>query len=374
MAHQACIRANLLKADGDGLGSFIREMKWNSPKWNDGKQPWRRNADFADALRRCIEQGLADAVATVSIRDAVSAEQILDELGKLRTGETLTIELPLLPQVLGGEDIWLVCRRDVALDLAVEFSKNYETLAAANLTLQTARNVAEVGGAGAKDQLTMSVGVAFAKAGYPANAMAEAAEALLHSAKSLRKGHLDGEARDEGCIDWHWIESSITETIEEARERGWAYRDRMQELRLTSRPWTCGETKTFQEQAKAFQCIARRKREQLDEILRRGLKLSRLGWQNWWQELTDDERKIVEQVTKNLPQRVQPVTIAHPNFNPWRATKVDEQPHADKSREPESPFLYTPYLDLLVLAEMVEKGPTTQPARRDQAEAANAQS
>jgi hypothetical protein len=255
--------------------------------------------------------------------------------------------------VVGGEDVWLVANSDVALKLALAFSSNYERMAAVDSVLQKARHVA-----GVSEPLTMSIGVAFAKAGYPANAMVEAAEALLRSAKKLRKGHLDKQPRVNGCIDWHWIESSVVETIEEARERGWSYADHGRMVRLTSRPWTIEEARCMQQAAREFRQVARRKREQLDEILRRGIKLSRLGWQSWWQGLNEGEKRLVkDDVAEKLPPRLQPPNdSSRPGV--WREAGAD---------------ILTPYIDLAILAEMTSNDAATNGAAIVDPEANDAQ-
>jgi hypothetical protein len=114
----------------------------------------------------------------------------------------------------------------------------------------------------------------------------------------------------------------------------------------------------MQQAAREFRKVARRKREQLDEILRRGIKLSRLGWQSWWQGLTDEEMSLVkDDVAEKLPPRLQPPNDSS-RPGAWRETGKD---------------ILTPYIDLAVLAEMTANDAATNGAAIADTEESDAQ-
>lgn len=306
-----------LCADGDGMGNVLVNLDWNASTWGeDGKKPWQRNFEFSETLEEVVRHALGDAIKSV-----------VPELAAAPSG---TIDLPLLPQLQGGEDIWVVANREIALPLASCFAKLFETYAEKNPTISRAVAKAYELACAAAEQsrraappnqrLTISVGVAFAKAGYPVNAMVEAAEALLASAKKLRKGNIPGRSADEGCIDWYWIESSLVESIAASRRHGWEYADAATHYVLTTRPWSRGDTEDMIEAARLFQKVPRRKREQLETILRLGNELSDLAWKSWWDGL-GDHRDTVNGVNTKIPAALQLPLNGKEVAGPWREVK-----------------------------------------------------
>lgn len=283
-------------ADGDGMGRLIAAVNWNTKEWTgDEPKPWERNRAFSMALDQLVKQSFTNAMVGLTVGET--------EANALARQDDPELNLPLLLLLLGGDDLWAVTRRDVALPLAVAVSAWYrkllnDTTASAFAPVRAAATAAAV----PLDALTISFGVAFAKAGYPVSAMVSSAEQLLKQAKSLRKGLLTGRtAATDGCVDWHWIQSSVNETVADARRLGWTYADSSAEMRLTTRPWTAPQSALF---ATAAQVLAggvpRRKREQLEGILRRGLAPSRLAWEGWWKSLTPDEQTVVDKVRAHL--------------------------------------------------------------------------
>lgn len=385
-------------ADGDGMGKILSALNWNDLRWQalekEGtkRKPWERNRNFALEYDDCVKEAFAEAVADVVVPDPKTAKDLYQQACEQ---EDFTIQLPLLPQLLGGDDLWMVSKRDIALELCQKFSAHYEKLVnnkyqsygtkdeklIGSTTLHQAIQVAGftsvkdhqgtgVGGDARdanenQDQskepvaLTISFGVAFAKAGFPAHAMIEAAEALLKSAKSLRKQKIWGrqeEGKLQGCLDWHWIESSCIESMADARRQGWSYADGQKLMLLTSRPWSILQTEQFLAAAKELGKVARRKREQLEAILRRGHQLSKLAAEEWWKGLLPREREVIEQVNENLKSAGWPVGIKEGNlsepFDPWRrlgAYEIEEKEH-DKAQVE---VYATPLLDLLALQHVM---------------------
>ena len=324
-----------LCADGDAMGAVLNAIDWNWGGWSQKCDAWKRNAAFADALDTAYRTAFAEAVAFVSVAEDK------DVLDRIKAGKP--VEVPVLPQLLGGDDLWAVAHRRVALPLAERFATGFAQRAAEDPVLRSALDAAGAADASAAVIPTLSLGVAFAKAGYPANAMAEAAEELLRSAKHLRKGRRNGREVTEGCIDWHWIESSRNESVSEARRRGWTYADGDDIFHLTSRPWTVTECQAYLGAAKDLKKVPRRKREQLEKILRLGLKLSMIACEGWWASLRRDEQKLLE----GLELPVEGEALGEPGwsaaFCPWWVSPTEGGAHEYR----------TPYLDLLALLDVL---------------------
>ena len=178
-------------ADGDGMGRLLTGLDWNLGDWVDpndtngfGKLlPWQRNRQFSEALDNAVRKAFRTAVAEVTLPDKA----------KLRRLSEVTLEkgrrfiIPVLPQLLGGDDLWTIARKDVALRLCRIFASEVPRRIEKNSILQRAVQLAKPAPEETVE-LTISQGIAFAKAGHPVHAMIEAAESLLDSAKTLPQG------------------------------------------------------------------------------------------------------------------------------------------------------------------------------------------
>jgi hypothetical protein len=349
--------------DGDGMGDLLGNLHWNTTVWGeDGRSPWKRNREFSMKFDKLVRDAFAKAAFGSLLPTKEAAKKFLD---------TKRLYLPFIPVLLGGDDLWLVGEKEAVLEICQKFIKEYETLAGDNSEfpiLVRALNVAQPrldkkrSDAAAKLEktpepqpplrFTISLGVAFAKDSHPAHDMVLIAESLMKSAKKLRKGEVPKtrKAPDpyKGCLDWHWVESSKSEEIKEARSKGWMYNGSSGEtMLLTTRPWTHEEATQFQEAAETFQKVPRRKREQLEEILRLGKTLGDLAWKSWWEGLKKGERQWVSSAVALL--------------GVW-SPKVDDTPWKDNlgkakcmlnNQEVEVDVYATPFIDLLALQHVL---------------------
>lgn len=343
--------------DTDGMGDLLANVDWNAPDWDGAPpEPWARNELVSRALADCVDTAFTAAVAEVVLPDRRAAE------ARARGTGTITIRLPILPQLLGGDDLWLVARRDVVFRLIASFTSRYQAAVDTSPAIKEALRIAnrELEAAAAQrsepfrpNRLTISSGIAFAKAGFPAHAMVKAAEDLISLAKARRKGHTWDHTRPEadGCVDWHWIESSLSETVDEARKSGRRYRSNPGDdvMLLTTRPWTIVETGAMIVAATEFSRVPRRKREQLEGILRRGYVPSLLAWEAWWKGLSSDEHEVMRAMRHNLPFALQSPDVrfaAQFDFEPWMHVTGDGLPASPR-------YFRTPLLDLLVLQDVI---------------------
>lgn len=370
-------------ADGDGLGKILPDIDWNAIEiWPGATVPWRRNADFAHQLDRAFRWAFCHAAAAAMLPNAADARTIAAKVEQQRH-----ILLPMLLQLLGGDDLWMVVRKDLALPMAAQFSMIFRNIVngdapyeiegrkpsrPAPADTEMIRAALDATGAVARPVLSISLGIAFAKAGYPVWAMIQAAESLMAGAKTLRKRTVWGRTREphleHGCLDWHWIESSVSETIRDARSRGWSYRDGNRILLLTTRPWAAESTLHFIRAAKKLRGVARRKRELLEEILRLGYEFSLIAWERWWKTLTKSERDLLEDIRHDVKRAGVRLLDADPRsdtvFQPWAV--LEANPSAGEAL-PEATAMVsvsvTPFLDLLSLDDMLtlqKDGPTDE--------------
>ncbi len=111
---------------------------------------------------------------------------------------------PLIPLMLGGDDLLLVARAELALPFVVTLCAELE-----NLQKETT---------GFK--LTLGVGVVFAKHTIPIHRLHEVAEQLAASAKRRFRGFKDGEAK-RSVVDWAVFSTTWVDDPEEVRRRDW---------------------------------------------------------------------------------------------------------------------------------------------------------
>ncbi|MDD3677156.1 Cas10/Cmr2 second palm domain-containing protein [Thauera propionica] len=180
---------------------------------------------------------------------------------------------PLIPLMLGGDDLLLVARAECALPFVVTLCAELEDLQK------------EVTGF----KLTLGVGVVFAKHTIPIHRLHEVAEQLAASAKRRFRGFKDHEAK-RSVVDWAVFSTAWVDDPEEVRRRDWL-RGSESELRvLSQRPVdVLGEARidSLQGLVRGAGQLARAPRSQLRylvEQLSRGRALSELAFAELPQE------------------------------------------------------------------------------------------
>ena len=140
---------------------------------------------------------------------------------------------------------------------------------------------------------------------------------------------------------------------------------------LTTRPWTLTEAMQFEQAAEMLRDrktgLPRRKREQLDDILRRGHVLSLVAWEAWWKGLRDHERCAVRKASGALeaagwglpdPRDSNDPRVGcealkwdrHLTLSPWIHLGEEPKQGGDQNQENRPRHYYaTPLLDLLTL-------------------------
>lgn len=184
-----------------------------------------------------------------------------------------TGQAPLIPLMLGGDDLLLVTRAEIALPFVVTLCEELDALQ--------------------KDddgfKLTLGVGVVFAKHTIPIHRLHEIAEQLASSAKRRFRGFKD-EVAKRSVVDWAVFSSAWVDDPEEVRRRDWL-RGSGNELRvLSQRPIdVIGDRRpdSLQGLVRGAQQLARAPRSQLRYLvdqLPRGRALSELAFAELPQE------------------------------------------------------------------------------------------
>lgn len=172
----------IIHADGNGLGQVVRAIA----KDKDQFSLFSRTLDKATcvAARRAFEQLAED--------QKVNARGII----------------PMRPVVLGGDDLTLICRGDLALDFVRAYLQCFEEETEARLgDILKANHLY-----GSRPHLTACAGVAFIKSAYPFHYGYDLAETLCGRAKAdaKKKEHLvNGLAPS--CLMFHKVQDSFIE-------------------------------------------------------------------------------------------------------------------------------------------------------------------
>lgn len=178
----------VIHADGNGLGevftAFDRHLRSAL-----GHAP--NDRESVDALRRL--SGLLEAVTEKALREA--CEQTW------QNGHPL-----VLPLVVGGDDLTLVCEGRVAHDFGAKFASSFVRMSAeAVAEPEQAVTAGVLGSALASPAVGMSVDVAITKPHFPFSTGHDLAVELLTSAKQV-KGELvdaNGQAIPTASLDFH---------------------------------------------------------------------------------------------------------------------------------------------------------------------------
>lgn len=175
----------VIHADGNGLGQIVQKIGKNEEKFKEFSQ-------------------LLDEATTLS---AVKAyEAVKDDFNNSDSEKDF---IPIRPIVLGGDDLTVVCRADLALKYTETFIKEFENQTKEKLgEIITDNKVFEKGDI--KDRLTACAGIAYVKSSYPFYYAYELAETLCSVAKKDAKAGLDGEL-PKSCLMFHKVQDSFTE-------------------------------------------------------------------------------------------------------------------------------------------------------------------
>lgn len=181
----------IIHADGNSLGQVVRKLGADKVKFRE----------FSQSLDRS------------TIAAANSAFQKVKE--EFKIGERANI--PLRPIVLGGDDMTIICRADIAISYTQEFLRAFEEETAKNLgPMLKEHHVFDK----SKDSLTACAGIAFIKSSFPFHYGYHLAEALCSRAKKDAKS--DAMAIDGlplSCLMFHKVQDSFVEKYEEIVKR-----------------------------------------------------------------------------------------------------------------------------------------------------------
>lgn len=169
----------VIHADGNNLGKVIQSLSAD----NGVKDTYEK---FSTALD----------TATCN-----AAQKAFDAVIKPKKGKKF---YPIRPIVLGGDDLTVICRADLAIDFTSSFLRFFEEETAGKKDIK---------------KLTACAGIAFVKEKYPFHYAIDLAEQLCGYAKKISKKNIKNNADVPASIMFHKIQSGFVDQFNDIKER-----------------------------------------------------------------------------------------------------------------------------------------------------------
>jgi len=164
-------------ADGNGLGEIF--LKFNEAAKTSGDRDYiNKLRQFSIALDECTEQAFCQALS------------LLKHKGRNKT-------IPIVPLVLGGDDLTVVCDGRQALQLTKKFIDCFEAETRSRQEITSIEKLS--------NGVSCCAGVAIVKSHFPFHAGYQLAEELLKEAKKLAK---ENPSAYVSAIDYHILYDS----------------------------------------------------------------------------------------------------------------------------------------------------------------------
>lgn len=251
--------------------------------------------DLSDSVSIAVKVSFKELVKQII---AAYKEKLFPESIKFSTNESKKLILPILPIIIGGDDITFVCDGRLGLFFADLFMKSFQKQSVSD-----------------NKPLSSAAGIAIVKTKYPFYQAYKLAENLCANAKKARH---DDKKDDKGSwIDYHLSYGGILGNIEELRSKHFSNDSKS----LTMRPYSLCDFANLVEATKKLKTISNNKIKELREVL----------------SATDDERLNFVENMKFRGDKL-------PDFN--QNTYFDSEKKLFYNSK-------TPYLDMIELTEMV---------------------
>lgn len=177
----------VIHADGNGLGNILQ---------NHGKTITENEEfkNFSDLIQTSTEQACKFAFNEVIKKD-------------------VNYKYPVRPVIIGGDDVTIIIRADLALDFTVEFLKAFEE--------ETKKKFIDLKTTKLHGGLTACAGIAYVKESYPLHYALDLAEQLCKDAKKMVKNKVP--IREDGMpkssLAFFRVQDSFVENLEDMKER-----------------------------------------------------------------------------------------------------------------------------------------------------------
>lgn len=179
----------IIHADGNGLGQVVRRVGHDTEKF--------------PVFSRRLDQATRNSVRDTFNELVGAGKIVMEKDGKPQV-------LPIRPVVLGGDDVTVICRADLAMDFVNILCRKFEEQTKDLLGDIIGNNVFESG----ENYLTLCAGIAFIKSNYPFHFGYHLAEELCSVAKKDARSQVKDEntCLIPACAAFHKIQDSFVES------------------------------------------------------------------------------------------------------------------------------------------------------------------
>ncbi len=184
----------VVHADGNGIGKIIQGIA--AIEGNDGQEAFKK---FSKNLDEATKKAAKEAFELV-------IEPTLNGDNKI---------YPFRPIILGGDDLTVVVRADLAFDFTVAYLKAFEMHTKKELAFLKDENKIN----GFENGLTACGGIAYIKKSYPFHYGVHLAEALVKNAKKLSKDTEKFPNNTPSSLAFYKVQSSFTDALEDMRKK-----------------------------------------------------------------------------------------------------------------------------------------------------------
>lgn len=225
----------IIHADGNGLGEIFLKFDTLVSSNRDYVDKYRR---FSLALDVCTESAFLKAL-NVFVDNPESNQNI-----------SVKRKIPIIPLVLGGDDLTVVCDGRYALNFTYEFLRAFEEETAkteyyGGIIADVAKEALNA------DRLSACAGVAIVKLHFPFSVAYELAESLMKSAKTVKKNVTDpnDDKKPYPCsaLDFHVLYDSSNVDLGKIRDKLVIKDGDNPASRLYQRPYVVTELAKIQE-------------------------------------------------------------------------------------------------------------------------------
>ncbi|NJN31002.1 MAG: hypothetical protein HC824_11655 [Synechococcales cyanobacterium RM1_1_8] len=222
----------IVHADGNGLGQVFLEFDQYVQKIDGEAKPkdyFSQLRAFSIWLDECTEAAFLNALETTfgdwarQEQEAHAKQQRDASQGKAQ-GE-FRVVLPLVPLILGGDDLTVMCSGHFALPFTAAFLRAFEKQTGQAVGADSPYNQVKplVKEALGSDRLSACAGVAIVKPHFPFSIAYDLAEKLITSAKATKKKVISAQNFDKpypcSAIDFHILYDSSNVDLEAIRDR-----------------------------------------------------------------------------------------------------------------------------------------------------------
>jgi hypothetical protein len=192
----------VIHADGNGLGDLVRKVQQRLAK----EEP----QTFADPFLK-----FSKSIAQATERAAATATQVVLEKAckEAKDGQPI---MPMRPVVLGGDDLTVIVRGDLALEFARDFLNAFVVQTGIEFAALKHANPAF---ADLPTHLSAGAGIAFVKSTQPFQLAYGLSESLAKLAKTRAKAAKSDGGIAPSCVAFHRVTTAMIDDYEEIKQR-----------------------------------------------------------------------------------------------------------------------------------------------------------